>query len=318
MAYTNGVINQKGSPAIVSETKPASGVKGLLYFAADGTSIERWNSTQWVPYTLGPSGGILQGGNSFGANMVIGTNDNFGVQIETNNATRLTITNAGAASFTGALSAASLGTLGTLLVADTATFQGNASVAGTFTATGMTTSNAATMTIGNTVNQSLVLQTNSTARLTITGAGAATFSGALTVSGAFVASTTSSLGAVTVGSTLGVTGTTTLQMVNINNTISIGSNIIMQWAGQQQITGSGGGGTMVFTQPAGGYVFNFNFSTNTFFRVQESGISTVQGTLSAQGIWKLGQVRAGAVVLDAANYVEVEIGGAIVKLLKAT
>lgn len=35
------------------------------------------------------------------------------------------------------------------------------------------------------------------------------------------------------------------------------------------------------------------------------------------GTWKLGTVRAGAVTLDAANYVEVDIDGTVVKLLKA-
>lgn len=35
------------------------------------------------------------------------------------------------------------------------------------------------------------------------------------------------------------------------------------------------------------------------------------------GTWKLGTVQAGAVTLDTANYVEVDIGGTVVKLLKA-
>jgi hypothetical protein len=35
------------------------------------------------------------------------------------------------------------------------------------------------------------------------------------------------------------------------------------------------------------------------------------------GIWELGQVQAGVVVMDAANYVEISIGGVVVKLLKA-
>lgn len=39
---------------------------------------------------------------------------------------------------------------------------------------------------------------------------------------------------------------------------------------------------------------------------------------SGAGKWKLGTVVAGAVVPDPNNYVEVDIGGAIVKLIKAT
>lgn len=46
----------------------------------------------------------------------------------------------------------------------------------------------------------------------------------------------------------------------------------------------------------------------------QTGFITAAGD---NGKWKLGKVKAGAVALDAANYVEVEIEGVIVKLLKA-
>lgn len=68
-------------------------------------------------------------------------------------------------------------------------------------------------------------------------------------------------------------------------------------------------------------------STATYVRIDASGSGDIAfiaaGGISTsdpgsgQGQWKLGQVVAGAVALDAANYVEVDIGGSIVKLLKA-
>lgn len=48
----------------------------------------------------------------------------------------------------------------------------------------------------------------------------------------------------------------------------------------------------------------------------DNGVLTTDPGAGA-GAWKLGQVTAGAVALDAANYVEVMIDGSIVKLLKA-
>lgn len=47
-----------------------------------------------------------------------------------------------------------------------------------------------------------------------------------------------------------------------------------------------------------------------------AGLKTGDPGLGA-GTWKLGTVQAGAVALDTANYVEVDIGGTVVKLLKA-
>lgn len=51
--------------------------------------------------------------------------------------------------------------------------------------------------------------------------------------------------------------------------------------------------------------------------LQISGTLTTANPGSGAGVWKLGTVVAGAVVLDAANYVEIDIGGAVKKLLIA-
>ena len=52
------------------------------------------------------TGDVLQGGNNFGGTMILGTNDNFGFNFKTNNTTRLTISNTGAAAFAGDLTVA--------------------------------------------------------------------------------------------------------------------------------------------------------------------------------------------------------------------
>lgn len=52
-------------------------------------------------------------------------------------------------------------------------------------------------------------------------------------------------------------------------------------------------------------------------RLQVNGDFTTADPGSGAGKWKMGTVVAGAVAVDAANYVEVDINGAIVKLIKA-
>ncbi len=61
---------------------------------------------------------VLQGGNSFGVNMSLGTNDNFDLQFKTNGATRLTISNTGNATFTGTITVGN-GSNGVVLSATT-------------------------------------------------------------------------------------------------------------------------------------------------------------------------------------------------------
>jgi hypothetical protein len=56
---------------------------------------------------VGGTGDVLQGGNSFGASMILGTNDTQDLQLETDGVTRLTISSVGAATFTGSVTATS-------------------------------------------------------------------------------------------------------------------------------------------------------------------------------------------------------------------
>jgi len=71
-------------------TLRAGGLPGTTgqVLVSQGTSTPLW---QDITSTIG-SAAWLQGGNSFGALGVLGTNDNFGLQFKTNNQARMTIT----------------------------------------------------------------------------------------------------------------------------------------------------------------------------------------------------------------------------------
>jgi hypothetical protein len=62
---------------------------------ATSGQVLKWNGTKWAPAADDSGGGggdVLNGGNSFGADFVVGSNDNFAVSLEQNN-TRFMITN---------------------------------------------------------------------------------------------------------------------------------------------------------------------------------------------------------------------------------
>jgi len=91
----DGAFNLRGraAPAV----SPAG--QGRIYFSTAENKFKiSENGGAYVDLVGagGSSGDILQGGNSFGAGgMTIGTNDNFGLNFETNSTTRMTITNDG-------------------------------------------------------------------------------------------------------------------------------------------------------------------------------------------------------------------------------
>ena len=88
-------------------------------------------------------------------------------------------------------------------------------------------------------------------------------------------------------------------------------------------TGTGAGGKVIIaTAAAGASGSTQNALTNraewdsTGLMWTYAGLKTGDPGAGA-GTWKLGTVQAGTVALDTANYVEVDIGGTLVKLLKA-
>ncbi len=89
----NGAVTQRG---MVAPAVSAAG-QGRIYF--DSGSNRFRVSQNGAAYTdLMPPGGvgdIINGGNSFGAAATIGTNDNFGLNFETNGSPRMTVRNDG-------------------------------------------------------------------------------------------------------------------------------------------------------------------------------------------------------------------------------
>ncbi|MBN2267408.1 MAG: hypothetical protein JW725_03655, partial [Candidatus Babeliaceae bacterium] len=63
----------------------------------NGSGVTAWTAI------VSPSNAIVQGGNTFGSAVTIGSNDNYGLNLETNNTTRISIANTGTVSVTGDL-----------------------------------------------------------------------------------------------------------------------------------------------------------------------------------------------------------------------
>ena len=108
-AIANGrvlVINNIGSFDIVLTDEDASSTAANRFALGDDytigpsqavtliydTSASRWRPIHPLTTSGGGSGDILDGGNTNGAAITIGTNDAFGLNLETNNVTRLAIT----------------------------------------------------------------------------------------------------------------------------------------------------------------------------------------------------------------------------------
>lgn len=95
MNFFSGVTNQGASPAILSDTaanRPAAALQPGLFFANLTTfAWERSNGTSYD--SLGPTttGFFANGGNSFGGNATLGTNDNFALLMWTNSTERMRI-----------------------------------------------------------------------------------------------------------------------------------------------------------------------------------------------------------------------------------
>lgn len=130
--FANISANAVGSAEIAADSVDVSelvatgvvaGVYGSSTQVAQITVDEdgRIVSVSEVNIAGGGSGDILQGGNSFGAAVTIGTNDNFGINLETNGSTRFSINNSGAASFTGTLDVASHAALGSAAAVNNST-----------------------------------------------------------------------------------------------------------------------------------------------------------------------------------------------------
>ncbi|MCB9817335.1 hypothetical protein H6795_02215 [Candidatus Nomurabacteria bacterium] len=146
----------------------------------------------------GGNGDILQGGNTFGSNVIIGADDAFGIELQANGITRFSIDNLGAGLMNGPLSVAGTFTVNTdKLVVNTSS--GN-------TAIGSTDTSTYKLNVAGTLNTSGAITTTGNFSQT----GATTFS---TGTG-----TNTLNGATTLASTLQVNGNTTLGDANTDTT----------------------------------------------------------------------------------------------------
>jgi hypothetical protein len=222
----------------------------------------------WTPIASAANT-VLQGGNSFGAAMTIGSNDEYDLNLEANGTTRLTISTAGVVSTTGALTAG-----GALTVSSGgAGITGNSSVTGTLgvssdfaVATNKFTVAAAT---GNTVVAGTLgvasdLKVN-TDKFSVTAASGNTA----------VAGTLSSGGALTVSSGgAGITGNS-----SVTGTLGVSSDFAV--ATNKFTVAADTGNTVV----AGtlGVASDLKVNTDKFSVTAASGNTAVAGTLSSGG-----------------------------------
>ncbi len=128
-----------------------TGVTGMLYFNNTGSTLRCYNGTSWLDCALaGPY--VVKGGNSFGSDLAIGTNDAFSLRLLTGGNVRLSIDAGGNASFSGDLQ-----------VAGKSFFQGDVTISSTgTTAAHLMTKQAVSPTIADDGDNASTLQAGST------------------------------------------------------------------------------------------------------------------------------------------------------------
>lgn len=186
------------------------------------------------------------------------------------------------------------------------------------TAAGVTIINA--LSTGNATNPNLVFQVGVKGG---SGSGLATATGALTLVGETLAANFQ--GTVTVGTgglqfiALNANGAAVVPVVALGLTLGNNfsnsngevnfwnqySSVATQSFDFRQVTGSGTSGSLMKISPAGGVL-----ATATFQSAAPAGASA--------GLWKLGSLVTGAVVLDTTRSVYVDIGGVVYKVLVST
>ncbi len=117
-----GGIETKSATKYIAAFTSAGTLKRFDAAVAGSGAFLVSNGVNWVAQTAAGAGYILNGGNTTGAAITIGTNDAFGLNLETNNVTRMAIT--GAASTGGAVTISNT-TTNTNTVQDVVTIQTN-------------------------------------------------------------------------------------------------------------------------------------------------------------------------------------------------
>ncbi|MDZ7744295.1 MAG: hypothetical protein U5K77_00835 [Candidatus Saccharibacteria bacterium] len=98
---TNNRISLGSGTALVlgSDSSSPTGVNGAMYYDTTSNTFRCYENGAWLDCVTDTSGNISQGGDTFGANVVIGAQDNYGVELLANNQTVLSLSNTGQALF---------------------------------------------------------------------------------------------------------------------------------------------------------------------------------------------------------------------------
>jgi hypothetical protein len=126
-----------GNTTTVSVATP-TGNRSIVMPDADGTVCLTSGNCAGV----GGTGDVLQGGNSFGANMFLGTNDGYSLNLETSGVTRLSVSDSGSAVYTGGTSGDALTVSNSTSTGNILVLQDNGSAVITFRDGGSMTANA--------------------------------------------------------------------------------------------------------------------------------------------------------------------------------
>jgi hypothetical protein len=210
LALTSSGLNVTTAGAVSGvSTLATSGIitVGAVGAASNDTVLCRNGSNQIASCNstfLTSANAFIQGGNSFAATAVLGTNDNYGLELETNGTTRIAVTNAGATTITGG-----------------------------------TTGNPDTLTVNNSTSTGniLNLQDNGTNVLTVADGGAATFQNTTNSTSALRvlnAAGDSVLNVDTTNKRVGIG----LDPDNLVNTLEILGTTALAGTGVQTLTGS--------------------------------------------------------------------------------
>ncbi|MES2668790.1 MAG: hypothetical protein V4644_03835, partial [Patescibacteria group bacterium] len=136
----------------------ASTTEWSTFYQTPSTRITAGSGLQWIGNTLSINGSTIddgfyaQGGNAFGATAVLGTNDAFGLALETGGTTRVTIDTAGLVTVTGTISVADLNGTVSIGSSNTLTSMPSSSVAVGIANTLNGTSNGVALGYNNTVS----------------------------------------------------------------------------------------------------------------------------------------------------------------------
>jgi len=100
VGFNNQRITDVATPSLASDAANKNYVDSNLggntintgvLGAGESGNVLTWNGSQWESQTLAATGDVNNNGNAFGGLMTLGTNDNFGLNLETNGTTAVTI-----------------------------------------------------------------------------------------------------------------------------------------------------------------------------------------------------------------------------------